>query len=73
MASNVTSGPSLSGYAVLKSRLITSDENFNVGHFNGRSINPSYSSGKLDEINTILKNNLLDVVGISETWLELCV
>lgn len=35
-----------------------------------RSINPRKSKGKIDEVRSILRGGILNVVGVSETWLK---
>lgn len=48
-------------------------DNLNLGHVNSQSICPNRNSTKIDELRNILSNLYLDVVGITETWLNDCI
>lgn len=56
--------------SILLNKLHSKSSFLKIGHFNAQSLNPSSRSSKFDEIKSILKDCLLDVVGISETWLK---
>lgn len=70
MSPNDNIGPVVSNNSVLKTVLRPCEAQFNVGHWNCQSIKPSVNSVKFDELKSILCDSLLDVVGISETWLK---
>lgn len=70
MSFNDNIGPVVSSNSLLKTALYQFGNQFNVGHLNCQSIRPSLNSVKFDELKSILCNSLLDVVGISETWLK---
>ncbi|KAI8120449.1 putative RNA-directed DNA polymerase from transposon BS [Lucilia cuprina] len=54
----------------LLNRLNLRQTNLNVVHINAQSIVPRANSTKLEEIRHIFKNNIFDVIAISETWLH---
>ncbi|XP_075148893.1 uncharacterized protein LOC142222565 [Haematobia irritans] len=54
----------------LRAELNNFSSSFNVMHFNSQSMTINPSSCKLHEIKNIVENSLLDILGISETWLK---
>lgn len=63
-------GSVASNNSVLKSKLKNKLANLNIGHFNAQSMLPQRRSDKFDEIRNILSDKVLDIVGVSETWLK---
>lgn len=61
-------GVAASDNSILVKNLQSKSDLLKVGHFNAQSLNPANS--KFEEIKLILKDSLLDVVGVSETWLK---
>ncbi|XP_075148792.1 uncharacterized protein LOC142222506 [Haematobia irritans] len=55
---------------IIRSQLASYSANLNVMHFNSQSLCINPSSSKLSEIRNIVEDSLLDIVGISETWLK---
>lgn len=70
MSFNDNMGPVVSGNSHLGTVFHKDRGRFKVGHLNCRSIRPSFNSFKLDEIKTILKDEIFDVFAVSETWLN---
>ncbi|XP_075162654.1 uncharacterized protein LOC142235288 [Haematobia irritans] len=54
----------------LRSQLSSFNNNLNFAHFNAQSFNIKPTSTKLAEIRSIVEGSLLDIVGVSETWLK---
>lgn len=54
----------------LCSRFNTVKDNLNIAHFNCQSFNLCERSSKLTEIRNIFEGSLLNIVGVSETWLK---
>lgn len=54
----------------LRSQLTDLKANLNIAHFNAQSFNVNPKSSKLSEIRNIVEDSLIDIVGVSETWLK---
>lgn len=63
-------GGTASDNSLLKSKLKNKTSNLNIGHFNAQSILPHRRTDKFDDIRNILSGKILDVIGVSETWLK---
>lgn len=70
MCSFVNLGPVCSNNSVLRNSLLNFRRELKIGHYNIQSFNISSSTFKLNEIRNILEENILDIVGLSETWLK---
>lgn len=70
MAYDINLGPVAHDNRYLRSSLGNALGDLKIGHFNCQSFCTSSRSSKLDEIRHILQDRILDVVGVSETWLK---
>lgn len=70
MAFELNLGPVSHDNMYLRSRLYNALNDLKIGHFNCQSFCTATRSSKLDEIRHILQDSILDVVGVSETWLK---
>lgn len=70
MSFNDNLGPIISGNTHINSTLLPYPNQFKVAHMNCRSISPSASTVKLDELRSILNGNIFDVFAVSESWLN---
>lgn len=70
MSSSDNLGPIVSGNSYLNTVLLPCQNHFKVAHLNCRSISPSANSIKLNELKSILSDNLFDAFALSETWLH---
>lgn len=55
---------------VLNNALSRYSGQLKIGHLNAGGMSPRVSSVKIDNVKRILNGNLLDIVGVSETWFK---
>ena len=70
MNSAINLGPVCSSNLVLRNHFSNCGEDLKIGHYNIQSFNTSSSTFKLNEIKNIFSGNVLDIVGLCETWLK---
>ncbi|XP_059225893.1 uncharacterized protein LOC131997969 [Stomoxys calcitrans] len=70
MSSNLNLGPVVSNNTYIKSILRGCNDKLKVAHLNCQSMRPNVCSSKFDELKSILCDSMLDLVGLSETWLK---
>lgn len=63
-------GPVVSSNSYLKTVFQKYCNRLKIGHLNCRSLCPSGNSTKLDELKSILRDNVFDIFAVSETWLN---
>lgn len=63
-------GPVCSNSSVIRNNFINFERDLKIGHYNINSFSTSSSTFKLSEIRKIFEGNILDIVGLSETWLK---
>ncbi|XP_065356239.1 uncharacterized protein LOC135950637 [Calliphora vicina] len=70
MSVNLNIGPSFSDNPYIKSVLNPYMSYFKAGHINCPSLRPSADYSKIDELRSILSGSVLNVFGVTETWLK---
>lgn len=63
-------GPVCSDNSIIRSHFLNFERELKIGHYNIHSFSTSSSTFKLSEIRNIFEGNVLDIVGLSETWLK---
>lgn len=69
MTSNINLGPIIGDYS-LRQVFVNDYSNLTVAHFNAQSLCPSNRAYKLDELVAVFRNASLDIICVTETWLD---
>lgn len=67
---SVNLGPVISNNDYILTHFSDKKQYLNIGHMNVQSLNPAHRSTKFDEFTNLLAGSILDVVGVTGTWLK---